>query len=73
MDLEETKKEAILLTVNEIVTKLDELNLNNTRRTHYNMCRTGAENERKQIKKKIQEKLRIQLKNEMKIEFKLKG
>ena len=27
MDLEETKKEEILLTVNEIETKLDELNL----------------------------------------------
>ena len=51
MDLEETKKEEMLLTVNEIETKLDELNLNNTRRTHnYNMCRTGAENEREETR-----------------------
>ena len=56
MDLEETKKEDILLTVKEIETKLDELNLKqNTRRTQYNMCRTEAANERKQIKKRNQE------------------
>ena len=40
-------------TVNEIETKLDELNLKQHEKD--NMCRTGAENEREEIKKKKQE------------------
>ena len=59
IDLEETKKEEILLTVNEIETKLDELNLkqHEISKDTYNiiMCKTGAENEREELKKKKQE------------------